>query len=322
MLGWLTTPTVELDAGHVDAIRARYPTAYAVEVLPSTRSVEGVLSATMDALADRKTRFFGVGNASPVYAFEIIRAHPDSLHLQFVVPTKRAERVLRTHLTEDVPGVGFADGTLELPLVEGDTAGGALVYPGRDSWQPLRTEFDGAPTNAIVGVLHRHAMRNTRFVIQVVFQPIAGQPLRSWWWRRRAYQRLDYLNKETEQLWGSRNATRRQRGQAHAIEGKVANAAYRVGVRVLVLGAGEYTPARVKEVAAAFAAYRNPETDQYLASRTLRSLRRTGLASFVRAVASRRFGGWSYRFRCTPAELAGLTAVPTRTQQNLRRNTP
>lgn len=322
MLGWLTTPTVTLDAGHVDAIRALHPDAYAVEVMPPVRSVEGVLTATMDALADRKTRFRGIGNASPVYAFEIIRGHPDTLHLQFVVPTKRAERVLRTHLTEDVPGVGFADGALDLPLGEGDTAGGALVYPGRDSWQPLRTEFAGAPTNPVVGVLHHHAMRDTRFVIQVVFQPIAGQPLRSWWWRRRAYQRLDYLNKEKEQLWGSRKATRRQRGQAHAIEGKAANAAYRVAIRILVLGADEYTPARVKEVTAAFAAYRNPETDQYLASRTLRSLRSTRLAGFVRAVASRRFGGWSYRFRCTPAEVAALTAVPTRTQENIRRNMP
>lgn len=312
----------ELSENDIDAIRAGVA-GYPVEVRPSTDSRgDGCIEETIRALAEeRKTRFLKLGNASPVYAFEIIRSSPDDLRMQFIVPTKRADRTLRNHLTEEVPGVGFADGTLQLPLGEGDTVGGGILSPSRDDWHPLRHEYKDPPTNPVVGALHPHAMRRTRFVVQVLFQPIAGQPVRSWWWRRRAYQHTNYLRKEREKLWGSRDPLRKERGQAEDVAGKADTAVFRATIRVLVIGAGEYTPARFKEVSAPFAGYANDATKQSLHGSPVRSLREAWLTTFVQTVAHRRFGGWSRRFHATPAEIGALTAVPSRDQENIRRNT-
>jgi hypothetical protein len=160
-------------------------------------------------------------------------------------------------------------------------------------------------------------MRDTQFVIQVVFRPVVGTPLRSWWWSRRAYKRIGYLRKEKEKLWGSRSPTPRERQQADAIEWKAGSPRFHVSIRFLTVNAGEYTRSRVKELAGAFNVFENPETGQYLNAVTVSVLRRSSLLRFGEAVADREFRQWSRRFQASTQELAALVSLPTVDQQNI-----
>jgi hypothetical protein len=318
---YLFHTSVEVDEEEARWLRAGSG-GYPVQVHPPrTESVPSTVDRFTKAIYEPQTKWFGVKNTSPVAAFEIRRTVPDQISMQFVVPTKRLERKVRTQLKNDIDGVGFSDGTLQLPISEGCTVGGGLLEPGRRDWYPLETGFDSPPTNSVVAALHRHAMQNTQFVIQILFQPVVGRPVRSWWWTRRAYQRIGYLRKEKEKLWGSRSATPREKQQANAVEAKAGSPRFNVSIRFLVVNGGEYTRSRVKELSGAFNVFEDPETGQYLNATTVQTLRQRSLLRFVDAVEQRDFNGWSHRFQATADELAGLVSIPDIDQQNIQYNT-
>lgn len=291
---------------------------HTVEVRPprnkdlATEPVEFVKGIT-----ELQSKWFGLKNTSPVTAFEIRRSQPDKLRFQFSLPTKRLERKLRTHLTNQTPGVQFTDGTSGIPVTSEETVGGGLLTTGRKDWYPLQHGHDQPPMNAVASVLHRHAMRDTKFLIQILFQPVTGKPLRRWYWRRRAYQRIGYLRKQKEKLWGSRKPTPREKQQANAIEQKAGTNRFHTSIRFLTVGAGEYTPSRVKEVSGGFNTYENPETGQYLNTETVKTLRRSQHLHFTRAVRDRQFSGWSHSFQTSTSELAALLTLPSTNQENI-----
>lgn len=293
--------------------------AYTVEVRPPRHEqLPNTLTGFVRAITELRTAWLGLRNTSPTMAFEIRRPTPDRVRLQFAVPTKRLERKLRTHLTNEIRDVEFDDGTDGLPVSGGESIGGGLLSTGRRDWSPLRTEFDSPPTNSLIATLHRHAMRDTGIVIQLLFRPVAGRPLRRWWWRRRAYQRIDYLRTENEKLWGSRSPTRQDKRRAAAIERKVGATRFVVSIRLVVIGAEEYTPSRVMELAGGFNVYQHPGTGQYLDATTVSPVRSSQLLDFCKTVADRRFGSWRRGFQVSVDELAALVSLPDRNQQNLK----
>lgn len=315
--------TATLNEEHAQRLQFSKGTWYTVRVLPPTNtSIPATLNRFVASIKEIQTTWLKLRNTSPVTAYEIRRPTPDSLTVQYAVPTNRLERKVRTHLTNEIPDVQFADGVNGLPVTEDDDVGGGMLTVGRPDWFPLKTDFDHPPANSIAASLHRHAMQNTRFVIQILFQPNAGQPLRRWWWRRRGYQQRNYLKKEKENIWGSVQPTRRERDQARAIDDKVGNARFHTSIRFTIIGAGEYTPSRVKELAGAFNVFESPVTGQYLNANTVRSLRQKRVLGFANAIANRSFSRWNLRFHTTEAELAGLLALPSIDQPNLRRTQP
>lgn len=324
------TPLNRLLRTHVtlteeEAVQLRHSSrpGYTVEVHPPR---DGDLPATLDTfvrgIQELQTKWLGLRNASPVIAFEIRRLTPDTLRYLYTVPTKRLERKLRTQLHNQVAGVDFATATDELPVAAGNSIGGGLLTTGRRDWYPLRREFDRPPANALAAALHRHAIPDTRVVVQVLFQPVIGRPVRSWWWTRRAYQRVGYLRKEKDHRWYSRPATPRERKQADAIEQKAGTPRFRTSIRLLVLGGGEYTPSRIKELAGAFNVFENSDTGQYLDTSTVTAVRRARILNFAKTVRNRRFAGWSLAFQASLDELAALVSLPDRTQQNIQYATP
>ncbi|MCU4753442.1 hypothetical protein OB919_15870 [Halobacteria archaeon AArc-curdl1] len=160
-------------------------------------------------------------------------------------------------------------------------------------------------------------MQDTKIVVQVLFQPSVGRPLRSWWWTRRAYKRIGYLRKEKEKLWGSRSPTPREKRQANAIEAKAGNNRFHTVIRFVVIGAGEYTRSRVKELSGAFNVYENPETGQYFDTVTVQSLWEGRIVDFCRSVADREFDSWALKFQTGVPELAALVSIPNRQQENI-----
>jgi len=298
-------------------------TCYTVGVRPPPSSDgPGTLDDFVQSILEIQTRWFGLRNTSPIIAFEVVRPVSESLRFQFVVPTKRLERKVRTQLSDEIPDVGFDSGLGGLPISEGDSIGGGLLTAGEEDWYPFRTDFSSPPTNALAALLHRHAIRDTNVVAQVLFQPLSSRSLRNRLWRRRAVKQRDYLRREKEKIWGSRSPTRREKRQADAVDTKIGTSRFWVCIRFLVVGAGEFTLSRVKELAGGFNRFENPETGQYFNMVVLRRLRRPLFVDFGRAVVDRRFGGWSRRFRCSAAELAGMISVPDRSQRNIQTGKP
>ncbi|RKD95637.1 hypothetical protein [Halopiger aswanensis] len=291
---------------------------YPVEIHPPR---DGDVPSTVDrfvrGILEIQTKLLKTSNVSPLIAYEIRRPNPDQLRLQFCTPTKRLDRKVRTHLSNTVSGIGFDTGVNGLPVLPEDTVGGGILTTGRKDRFPLRTDFDSPPINSLVAALHRHAMMNTRIVVQILFQPIAGRSLKEWWRKRRAYQTAGFLRKEKEKLWGSRSATPREQSQADLVERKAGTRGFYVSIRFAVISAGEYTASRVKELAGAFNIYENPESGQYLNATPVKSRRQKHLLGLNQAIADREFGGYSHRFRVSTEELAGLVSVPDRNQQNL-----
>jgi len=316
---YTTTPSEE----EVEQLQYCSTPSYTVEVRPPKREkVPAVPEAFIKGITELQSQWFGFRNTSPITAFEIRRSHPNSLRFQFSVPTKRMERKLRTHLSNQVPSIQFEEGVSGVPVTSEDSVGGGLLTTGRKDWYPLQHEFDDPPTNSIASALHRHAMRDTKFLIQILFQPVIGKPVRRWYWRRRAFQRIGYLRKEKEKLWGSRNPTPREKRQADAIEDKAGTNRFHTSIRFLVIGAGEYTQSRVKEVSGGFNIFENPETGQYLNTKTVKSLRESQILEFAEAVADRRFRGWSRSFQTSVPELAALVSLPNRSQENIQKSEP
>lgn len=61
------------------------------------------------------------------------------MRLQFCVPNTRLERRLRAQLSNEIPGIGFADGTTKLLVAPGNSIGGGLLTTGREDRYPLET---------------------------------------------------------------------------------------------------------------------------------------------------------------------------------------
>lgn len=315
---WLGTPYLELTEEQAQQLQNPTEEHHTVEVRPPrNQDLPETLDTFIRGIQEIQTAWFGIRNTSPVSTFEI-RREAGQLRFQFSVPTHRLERKIRTHLANQIPDAEFLEGTDGIPASANRTVGGGILTLGRRDWYPLRTEFRNPPTNSVVSPLHRHAIRDTDVVIQVLFRPVIGDPLGRWWWRRRAYQRIGYLRKEKEKLWSSRNATPRERNQASAVEDKAGTNRFHTSIRIIVVGAGEYTPSRVKELAGGFNVFESSETGQYLDAVTVTPLRRNRILGFCKAVRDRQFGSWSRRFQASVHELAALVSIPDRTQENIR----
>lgn len=311
--------SVELEEDDAEALQRMTGGKYTVEIHPpSAGNVPETVNQFVKAIYEPQTKWLGLKNTSPVAALEIRRSTPNSLRLQFALPTKRLERKVRGQLKNEVPGVNFSDGVSGLPVAEGSTVSGGLLTTGRNDWYPLQTEFDQPPVNSVVSGLHRHAMNNTGFLIQILFKPVVGQPVRSWWKNWRSYKRVGYLRKEKQKLWGSRSPTPREKRQADAIEAKMGTARFHTAIRICMINAEPHVKSRIKEIAGGFNIFENPETGQYLDAVTVKSLREKPIHRFAQTVAQRRFGGWSRSFHASQHELAALVSIPDKIQQNLR----
>lgn len=298
-------------------------TWHPVEVRPPrNEKISCKLSQFVRGVLEIQTKWFGLRNTSPVVAFEIRRPEPGSLHFQFAAPSRRMDRKIRTHLPLDVPGVEFSDGVHGLPVAEGDSVGGGLVTLGISDFYPIQREFQQPPVNALVSSLHRHVMQDTKAVVQVLFRPVIGKPVRRWLWRRRGYKQRNYLKKEKENLWGSINSTPREKLQAREIDDKIGSIRFHVSIRFIVIGAGRYTPSRVKELAGGFNVYELDETGQYFNAVTARSLRESELLDFANTVSDRRFGSWGQSFQLSIEELAGVVSLPDIQQSNIEYANP
>jgi hypothetical protein len=162
-------------------------------------------------------------------------------------------------------------------------------------------------------------MQGTRIIIQVLFQPWIGQPVRNRLWIRRAYKQLGYLRKQKPDVlpWHDRPATPREKRQADEIEEKAGNPRFQVSIRFLVIDAGEHTPSRVKELAGAFNVFEDGTTGQYLNTETIRPYWESRFIEYADAVRRRQFEGWSLAFQASQKEVAALVSLPNRSQDNI-----
>jgi len=308
----------ELSEEEAGQLRTGTPGKYTVQVKPpESTDPPTTLDQLVRGITELQSGLLGFQNLSPTIAYEIRRDTPDTLSFQYTLPTKRLERKLRTHLLTESPDVEFDSGVDGLPVTRGDSIGGGMLTLGRLDCHPLKTDFDAPPTNSIASALHRHAMQDTKIVIQVLFQPVTGKPFRRWYWRRRTYQRIGHLRKEKEKLWGNRPPTPRERNQANAVEDKAGTRRFYTAIRFLIAGAGDNTPSRIKELAGGFNVFESGETGQYLDTVTVTPLRKNRIVNFAESVAQREFGTWSRRFQASRNELAGLITLPTLNQENI-----
>jgi len=304
----------EGEAAHLSAIT----NGYTVEVRPPYQeTLPPTLPNFVQGILELQRKWFGLRNSSPITAFEIRRTNPHHLQFQFTAPTKRMERKIRTHLSNQIPGVEFVDGSDGIPIEPDESIGGGFLTLGRSDFLPIQYSHDAPPNNAVATSLHRHAMQNTKIIIQILFQPVIGEPLRTWWWRKTAYQHRNYLNKEKEKLWGSIKPTSREKKQAREIDDKAGSSRYKTSLRILIIGAEEYTPSRLKEIAGGYNIYEHPGTGQYFDIVTVKKLQRQRILSFANAVAHRTFSGWTQGFHLSSKELAALLSLPDRTQANI-----
>lgn len=291
---------------------------YTVEVHPPRHSeVPSSLNGFVHNILEVQLGALGLRNKSPIVAYEIRRGQPGRLKLQFCVPTKRLERKVRTQLSNQIPGIRFSRGSPNLPVLPGDSIGGGILTTGRKHRFPLQTEFDSPPINGVVAGLHRHAMQDTKILVQLLFQPVGGHSVKEWWRRRQCLQTIRFLRKDKEKQRDSRSPTPRERRQADLVEQKLGERRFWVSIRFAVIGAEEYTPSRVKELAAGFNIFENPESGQYLDAETLRGVRQRRFIELFQAIRDRRFGGYSHRFQASTSELAGLVSIPDREQKNM-----
>jgi len=292
-----------------------------VEVVPprDDADIPATLPRFVQEIMEIQSRW-NLWNTSPVTCFEIRRPTPDTVRLQFAAPTKRLERKIRLHLNTAIPGIAFRPGTSGLPVTADSAVGGGLLTLGRPDMFPLETGFDHPPTDNIVASLHRDAFPQENVVIQILFQPVAGRPVREWLWRRKAFKRVGWLKKEKHAVvpWHQRPATKAERQQADAVEQKARNPQFHVSIRFLFVGTPEeLVRSRVKEVGGAFNVFESQTTNQYLDTYTMTTFSPDNIAQFAAAVATRRFDTYTVPFRAGIPELAGLVAVPARSQSNL-----
>lgn len=290
---------------------------YAIQVNPPRNNETITSEGFVRSILEIQTGLFGFKNRSPTVTYEIQRVQPGRLQLQFCVPTKRMERKVRTQLSNQIPGIQFSTGTTKLPVSTGDSVGGGILSTGREHRYPLRTDFDSSPINNVIAGLHRHAMQDTKLLIQILFQPVAGRSINERWRKHRSYQTISYLNKEKEKIWGTRSPTRREKRLAHLIEQKQSQRRFWTSIRLAVIGAEDYTPSRVKEISGGFNIFENPESGQYINTTPIQGLRQKRFLEFYNAIHNRKFGGYSHRFQTSVPELAGLVSIPSRNQKNM-----
>lgn len=324
LLSRFTTDHLTVDAATAE--RLRHPATAGPTIAiqpPRADSVPATLPEVFQSLRETRTGLLGLGNRSPVIAYELRRQTTDTLRLQVSVPTNRLERTVRTQLQSRLPAIGFAPGSDGLPVAEGTAVAGATLSPAKAAYYPLRTEFPVPPMTHIAAALHRHAMQETEVVLQVLAQPIAGQPVRNWLHRLQGGKQMDYLTKEKEQLWGTRSPTQLEREQARQIEQKITQPQWRTSIRVLVMRPTEaYLASRIQEVANTVRIFERAASGQRLSTRHIEPLRTSELTRFVESVADRRFGTSSDAFRTSTAELAAVLSIPSRGQENLQHAPP
>lgn len=279
--------------------------------LPATlpRFVKGI--------TEYQTKLLGIKNTSPTIAFEIQRFTPSKLHLQFTTQSSRVDRKLRTHLAEQIPSIEFEEGTTRLPIIESESVGVGILSLRRKDPYPLETEFERPPLNSVITPLHHHAMRDSRLLIQILFKPVAGHPVKKRLWHREASQESKNLRTEKVGLlpWNDRDATPREKNQARRIDEKAGSPRFQVAIRILVVGADDYTGSRIKEVSGGLNIFGNTETGQSFQTRTVRSLRKKPILKTVKQIRDRSF---SHSFQLSLQELAALISIPDRDQKNLR----
>ena len=285
---------------------------------PRNNTVPGTIPDVVRGIREFATDWSGLRNRSGIIAFELRRSRPDQLRFQYRTPSNRVDRQLRSHMLEAVPGVSFAEtGTSGLPISTNTSVGGALVTTQKEDYYPLRTGFDSPPLNAVVGLLHPEAMQRTTVIVQILCQPLAGRNPMQQLHRRLSQKQIDYLRSDTERVWGTSTPTRRDRQQAEQIASKTGQPLWRCSIRVLVIGADEYTQARVREVTTGFNRFENAAAGQQLVAKPVRHLRRSHIYRFATAVADRRFGQYGRPFTAATDEVGALLAVPDRDQRNI-----
>lgn len=310
---------ITVDQETADALSRPPEGRFTVEVKPPARGdVPATVYRFVKGITEYQTAWFGLQNRSPVSVYEIRRATPERLRLQFSVPSKRMERKIRTQLAETIPDVGFESGESGLPVEPGDTIGGGILTTGNADWYPLRTDFDSPPINSVVSSLHRHAMEDSRLIIQLLFQPVAQKAPSNRRWTRKAQKEAQYLRgNRTGLMLPERETTSREREQANLIDAKADGSRFTTAIRILVLGAGDATLSRVKEVSGGFNVFEDLTTGQFLETRYLRTLRDARLRGFADAVRTCEFAGWALPFQTSAEELAALVSIPDREQKNI-----
>jgi hypothetical protein len=309
----------DLNADQAEQLRNPDTDWYTVETrVPKHTDLPPCPVSFIDGIREMRTKWLRLRNTSPAIAFEIRRGSDGQLRFQYAVPTKRLERKLRNHLADATPKVELLNTATDgLPVTEDDSFGGCTLSMTRRDWHPLDTDFDVPPTNPVIGALHREAMKDTRFVVQVLFRSVAGKPIRRWWYRNSAHSQIDRLRSEKEQLIGRRKPTKTEKQQGRLIDEKINKPLFEAEIRIAVIGAGEYTASRVHELSGAYNRYSHPESGQHLSASVEESIRPPPLLRFGKTVANRRFQEGYRRFRVSPKELAALVALPDRTQQNI-----
>jgi hypothetical protein len=320
MIERLRKTQIELNEEQTNRLQTPETDWYTVEArLSRDQDLPAAPELFIQGIQEKRTKWLGLRNTSPVIAFEVRRNSPDKLRFQYSVPTKRLERKLRNHLSDTTPRVELSESGVDgLPVNAEDTIGGGTVTMGRTDWYPLETEFDAPPINALVGSLHHEAMKDSIFVVQVLLRPVAGKPVRRWWYRKSAYRQISYLRSEKELLIGRRKPTSKEKKQARKIDDKVTSTLFEAAIRAVVIGAGDHTPSRLHEVLGGYNQYESRESGQSLNGSVETAFRETSLVRFYRSVADRRFPEKHRRFRVSTPELAALVSLPDRSQENIR----
>lgn len=201
--------------------------------LPAETQVPATLPRFINGITEYQTKLLGIKNTSPTIAFEIQRFTPSKLHLQFTTRSSRVDRKLRTHLSEQIPSIEFEEGTTNLPIIGGESLGVGILSLRRKDVYPLETEFDRPPLNSVITPLHRHAMRDSRILIQILFKPVAGHPVKKRRWHSEATRESTTLRSEKVGVlpWNDRDATSREKNQARRIDEKAGSPRFKVAIR-------------------------------------------------------------------------------------------
>jgi hypothetical protein len=181
---------ITVDEQQAKQLQYANSTWYNVEAKPpKDEHIPATLNQFIAGIRELQTKWVKLRNISPTIVFEIRRHTPGKIIFQFSTPTKRLERKVRTQLSNQIPQIRFDDGVEGLPISEESTAGGGILTTGRRDWYPLRQDFDKPPVNSLVSTFHRHAMRNTSFVVQLLFKPVIGERIQRWLWKKQPTSR-------------------------------------------------------------------------------------------------------------------------------------
>jgi hypothetical protein len=291
---------------------------YNIEVRPPRETPPARLDSVVKGTTEAGTKWFGLRNTSPVVAYEIRRHRPGQIRFQYSTPSARLDRKLRNHLMDAAPTAEIQDSSTNgLPVFENETVGVGQAKLLRRDWNPVKTDFDAPPVNKLVGSLHRNAMQDTKFIVQLLFQLVAGHPIRQRWNRREAFNRGRKLRKKKQLLIGERTATPLEKKQAKLLEEKAAGPLYNVRLRVVAIGADEYTGSRLRELAGCFNQYSHSESRQKLGVKPFKSIRSAPTFRLLKAVRDRELSDLDAGFQASAEEVGALASLPDRSQSNI-----